>query len=101
VTSKARSQALPDVPTTTEAGYPAVVGDNWQGIVVPAGTPKDIIAFIHREIASILALPDIKERLTVLGFDPVGSTPEEFVTHVNAEFETWGRVIRESKIKAQ
>ena len=101
VTSKARSQALPDVPTTTEAGYPAVVGDNWQGIVVPARTPKDIIAFIHREIASILVLPDIKERLTVLGFEPVGSTPEEFVAHVNAEFETWGRVIRESKIKAQ
>jgi tripartite-type tricarboxylate transporter receptor subunit TctC len=100
VTSKARSQALPDVPTTAEAGYPAVVGDNWQGIVVPAGTPKDIIAFIHREIVSILALPDIKERLTVLGFDPLGSTPEQFVRHVSAEFETWDKVIRDAKIRA-
>jgi tripartite-type tricarboxylate transporter receptor subunit TctC len=100
VTSKARSQALPDVPTTAEAGYPAVVGDNWQGIVVPAGTPKDIIAFIHHEIVSILALPDIKERLTVLGFDPLGSTPEQFVRHVSAEFETWDKVIRDAKIRA-
>jgi tripartite-type tricarboxylate transporter receptor subunit TctC len=74
VTSKTRSQALPDLPTTAEVGYPAVAGDNWQGIVVPAGTPKEIIAFIHREIVSILALPDIRERLAVLGFEPVAST---------------------------
>jgi len=50
VTSKARSRALPDLPTTSEVGYPEIVGDNWQGIVVPAGTPKEIIAFLHREI---------------------------------------------------
>ena len=100
VTGKERSPTLPDIPTMAEAGYPAVVGDNWQGIVVPAGTPKDIIAFIHREIVSILALPDIKERLTVLGFDPLGSTPEQFVRHVSAEFETWDKVIRDAKIRA-
>jgi tripartite-type tricarboxylate transporter receptor subunit TctC len=86
VTSKTRSQALPDLPTTAEVGYPAVAGDNWQGIVVPAGTPKEIIAFIHREIVSILALPDIKERLAVLGFEPVASTPEEFAELAKVEF---------------
>jgi tripartite-type tricarboxylate transporter receptor subunit TctC len=101
VTSRQRSQALPDLPTTAEAGYPAIVGDNWQGIVVPAGTPGEIVAFVQREIGKILALPEVKERLTVLGFEPVGSTPEQFVAHVNAEFETWGKVIRESRIKAQ
>jgi tripartite-type tricarboxylate transporter receptor subunit TctC len=63
VTSKARSEALPDLPTTAEAGYPDVAGDNWQGIVVPAGTPKPIINFVQREIVRIMALPDIKKRL--------------------------------------
>jgi tripartite-type tricarboxylate transporter receptor subunit TctC len=99
VTSKARTPALPDVPTTAEAGYPAVVGDNWQGIVVPAGTPKEIIAFLRREIVQIVASPDMKERLAVLGFDPVGSTPEEFADLAKAEFEKWGKVIRASNIR--
>jgi tripartite-type tricarboxylate transporter receptor subunit TctC len=101
VTSKTRSQALPDLPTTAEVGYPAVAGDNWQGIVVPAGTPKEIIAFIHREIVSILALPDISERLAVLGFEPVASTPEEFAELAKVEFAKWAKVIRASNIKAQ
>jgi tripartite-type tricarboxylate transporter receptor subunit TctC len=82
VTSKTRSQALPTLPTTTELGYPDVMGDNWQGLVVPAGTPKQIIAFLHSEIVKIVALPDIRERLAVLGFEPVASTPEEFAQHV-------------------
>ena len=101
VTSKTRSQALPDVPTTAEAGYPDIVGDNWQGIVVPAGTPKAIIAFLHSEIVRIMALPDIRERLAVLGFEPVASTPEEFRQHAKGEFATWAKVIRASNIKVQ
>jgi len=99
VTSKARTPALPDVPTTAEAGYPAVVGDNWQGIVVPAGTPKEIIAFLRREIVQIVALPDMKERLAVLGFDPVGSSPEEFADLAKVEFAKWAKVIRASNIR--
>src|ERR1043166_3038759 len=62
VTSKARSSALPDVPTTAEAGYPAIVGDNWQGLVVPAGTPKDAIAYIQRELVELMKLPDVRGR---------------------------------------
>jgi tripartite-type tricarboxylate transporter receptor subunit TctC len=101
VTSKTRSQALPDLPTTAEAGYPDVAGDNWQGIVVPAGTPKEIIAFLHREIVEIMALPEIRERLAVLGFEPVASTPEEFAQHAKVEFAKWAKVIQASNIKAQ
>jgi tripartite-type tricarboxylate transporter receptor subunit TctC len=101
VTSVARSQALPDVPTTAEAGYPAVTGDNWQGIVVPSGTPKAAIDFIHREIVEIMALPDVKARLAVLGFEPVASTPEEFARHAKVEFEKWAKVIRQSNIKSE
>ncbi len=101
VTSKERSQALPDVPTTAEAGYPAVAGDNWQGLVAPAGTPTAVIAYVQREIAEIMKAPDVKDRLTVLGFDPVASTPAEFTQHAKAEFDKWAKVIRDSNIKAE
>ena len=101
VTSKQRSQTLPDVPTTAEAGYPGVAGDNWQGIIVPAGTPKEIIAFLHREIVEVVKQPDIKERLGVLGFEPVANTPEEFARHAKSEFEKWAKVIKDSGIKAE
>jgi tripartite-type tricarboxylate transporter receptor subunit TctC len=101
VTSKARSQALPDVPTMAEAGYPDIAGDNWQAVVVPAGTPTEIIAYLHREIIKIIALADVRERLAVLGFEPVASTPEEFAARAKLEFETWAKVIRASGIKAQ
>jgi len=101
VTSKERSGALPDVPTTAEAGYPAVAGDNWQGIVVPAGTPAQVIAFVHRELVAIMKLPEVKDRLAALGFEPVASTPEEFARHTRTEFEKWAKVIKDSNIKAQ
>ena len=101
VTSKERSGALPDVPTTAEAGYPAIAGDNWQGIVVPAGTPSEIIAFLHQELVAIMKLPEVKERLAALGFEPVAGTPEEFARHARAAFDKWAKVIRESNIKAQ
>jgi tripartite-type tricarboxylate transporter receptor subunit TctC len=101
VASKARSRALPDLPTTAEVGYPDIAGDNWQGIVVPAGTPKEIIDFLHREIVRVMALPDIRARLDVLGFEPVASTPEQFVQHARLEFAKWAKVIQASNIKAQ
>jgi tripartite-type tricarboxylate transporter receptor subunit TctC len=101
VTSKTRSQALPDVPTMAEAGYPDIAGDNWQAVVVPAGTPKEIIAYLHREIVAIIALAEVKERLVALGFEPVASTPEELAARAQVEFETWAKVIRGSGIKAQ
>jgi tripartite-type tricarboxylate transporter receptor subunit TctC len=101
VTSKARTPALPELPTTIEAGYPAVAGDNWQGIVVPAGTAPAIIRFLHRETVRIIELTDVRERLAVLGFDPVASTPEEFAERARLDFETWAKVIRASNIKAQ
>jgi tripartite-type tricarboxylate transporter receptor subunit TctC len=101
VSSKTRSQALPDVPTMIEAGYPDIAGDNWQGVVVPAGTPKEIIAFLHREVVKVIARPDTRERLSVLGFEPVASTPDEFARRAKVEFDTWAGVIRASGIKAE
>ncbi len=99
VTSK--TQTLPDVPTMAEAGYPDIAGDNWQAVVVPAGTSKEIIAFLNYEIVAMIALADVKERLAALGFEPIASTPEEFAKRAKLEFETWAKVIRASGIKAQ
>ena len=101
VTSKTRSQLFSDIPTTAEAGYPAIQGDSWVGVLVPAGTPNEIIGALRREIVRIIALPDVRERLPVLGFEVVGSTPEEFASRIKVEIETWGHVIRAAGIKAE
>lgn len=101
ITSKRRSQILPDVPTMAEAGYPEIEGDSWVGVLVPAGTPKDIIGLLNREVVKIIALPDIKARLGELGYDPVASTPEEFAIRIKVEIETWAKVIRAAHIKAE
>ena len=101
VTSKARVPTLPDVPTMAEVGYPDVEGKSWFGVAVPAGTPKEIVALLHREIVRIMALPDIKERLATLGFESIASTPEEFGARIRAESEKWGKVIRDANIKAE
>ena len=101
VTSKTRSQIFPDVPTMAEAGYPEIEGDGWVGILVPAGTPAEIIAILYRESAKILAQPDMKERLAALGYDVVASTPKEFAARIAAEIEMWAKVIRAANIKPQ
>jgi len=101
VTSKTRSQIFPDVPTMTEAGYPQIEGDGWVGMLVPAGTPAEIIAVLYRESSKILAQPDMKERLAALGYDVVASTPKEFATRIAAEIEMWAKVIRAANIKPQ
>jgi tripartite-type tricarboxylate transporter receptor subunit TctC len=101
VTSTARVPTLPDVPTMAEAGYPDVEGVSWFAVAVPAGTPKEIVALLNREIVKIMALPDIKERLATLGFDAIASSPEEFGERIRADFEKWGKVIRAANIKAE
>ena len=93
--------ALPDVPTVAEAGYPGLEAENWFAILVPPGTPREIIMLLNRESARIIALPDVKERLTALGMEPVGSTPEECSALIRTEIERWAKVIREAGIRAQ
>jgi tripartite-type tricarboxylate transporter receptor subunit TctC len=100
VTSKARVPTLPDVPTMAEAGYPDVEGESWFAVAVPAGTPKEIVALLNREIVKAMALPDVKERLATLGFDSIASTPEEFGARIRTDTEKWGKVIRAANIKA-
>lgn len=101
VSSRRRSPALPDVPTMTESGYPEVVGESWFAALVPAGTPKEIVLRLNREIARAIAQPDMQERLAALGYEPVASTPEDAAARFQAEMAKWGRVISHAGIKAQ
>ena len=101
VAYRRRLQALTNVPTTAEAGYPGIEFDNWFGFFVPAGTHDDIIALLNREIVNTMSIPDIRARLIMLGFDPVGSTPAEFEKQIGLELEKWSNVIRAANIRAQ
>ena len=99
VTGAQRSPALPDVPTLAEAGAPDQESDIILGVLVPGATPRDIIGRLHREIVAIM--PDVRERLTALGFTPIASTPEEFADRIKSEIAKWAKVIRAAGIKPQ
>jgi tripartite-type tricarboxylate transporter receptor subunit TctC len=98
VMSTKRASALPSVPTMMEAGFVDQEADNLTGMLVPARTPKEIIAVLHHESVRAIALPDVKERLTALGFDPVGGTAEEFAAQIKTEIVRWQKVIRDANI---
>ena len=99
VTSAQRVPGLPDVPTMAEAGAPDQEAETINGILAPAGTPRDIIDVLYHEIAKIMAMPDIRERLNTMGFEPIFTTPEEFAVRINSEITKWGKVIRDASIK--
>jgi tripartite-type tricarboxylate transporter receptor subunit TctC len=99
VTSAERAPEFPDVPTLAEAGAPGQVSLFFQGIVAPAGTPKEIVNQLHREIAKILARPEAKERLAAIGFAVTVSSPEEFQAQIKSETARWAKVIRDADIK--
>jgi tripartite-type tricarboxylate transporter receptor subunit TctC len=100
VTSKMRAKVLPETPTMAEAGYPQVEGASWVAIVVPARTPNVIISQLNRMLADIAALPDVKERLGALGFEPIFNSPEECDQFFKAETAKWSKVIKAAGIRA-
>src|SRR2546429_43374 len=101
VTGARRSAVLPDVPTLAEAGAADQESEIILGVLVPGGTPRDVIARLHREIVTIVASPDVRERLLALGFEPIASTPEEFAARITWEIDKWARVIRAADVKLQ
>jgi tripartite-type tricarboxylate transporter receptor subunit TctC len=98
VTSHARYPGFPDIPTLAEAGVPGQESDFIQCVLVPRGTPKEIVDKLYREIAHAMALPDVKERLAAIGYTPVANTPEEFAAQLKADVARWGGLIRDAKI---
>ena len=96
-----RVPGLPDVPTMAEAGVPDQEADTLTGIVAPAGTPKAIVEQLQREIAKVVAQPDVRDKLTGLGFNPIANTPAEFGARIKVEIEKWGKVVRAANLKIE
>jgi tripartite-type tricarboxylate transporter receptor subunit TctC len=101
VAANKRSLFFPDVPTLAEAGIPGHEVGFWLVVLAPAGTPRDTVDVLNRQIARILDLPDVKERLRTIGFDPASSTPDAAAAHMKAETDKWTAVVRDAKIKIE
>ena len=100
VTSPKRMPQLPDVPTLAEQGLPNFDSQAWWGMLGPAGIPADIVARMNAEMAKVLKLPAVQERLTQMGVQVTASSPDEFGKFVRSEVDRWGKVVRENNIKA-
>ena len=101
VTGQKRSLAAPSVPTFAEAGLPGYDASTWNGIMVPAGTPRAIIERLHGDIVKILRAPGNQERLATDGSIAIASTPEEFASFINAEHAKWSKVVRDANIRIE
>ena len=101
VTSAHRSSMAPDIPTLAESGVPGYNVTSWYGLVVPAGTPKEIIARLHEAAVSALKNPEVKKRFGQTDLEPVGSTPEKFGAFIRSEVAKWSKVIKESGMQLE
>lgn len=101
VTGGKRAAQLPDVPTVAESGIPGYELTGWQGLLAPAGTPQAVITKLNQETVRILNRPDAIAHLAAGGLEPVSSTPQEFATFIQTEIAKWGKVIKQSGVKAE
>jgi tripartite-type tricarboxylate transporter receptor subunit TctC len=98
VTAATRSPALPDVPTLDELGIKGQEAETMQGVLVPAGTPKPIVDLLQSEMARIVALPEVKDKLLAIGLEPSGMSQAEFAAYIKADLAKWKKVIEDAKI---
>jgi len=101
VTGPERSIAVPDVPTFAESGLANYDASSWNGILVPAGTPKSIVDRLNAELVKILRTPGVLDRLASDGPVAIGSSPEAFAAYIKSEQVKWGRVVREANIRME
>jgi tripartite-type tricarboxylate transporter receptor subunit TctC len=99
VTSAKRFPLLPDLPTIAESGYPKFESLAWNGVLVPAATPKPVIARLNAEMNAILKLPDVVQKMNAAGFDLIGGTPEDFGALIKAEADKWAPIVKGAGIK--
>ena len=99
VTSATRSAAAPSIPTIAESGLPGFEASSWFALLAPAGLPRDVQLRINTETARVLALPDVREKLAVLGLDVAPGTPESLATFIQGETVKWAKVVKESGAK--
>jgi tripartite-type tricarboxylate transporter receptor subunit TctC len=100
-TSPTRLPALPDVPTVTELGYPQLTLQSWSGMVAPAGTPREIVAFLNREFNKVLDQPEVREAIVSRGLEPMKGTPESFARTIREDYPRWTAVIQGAHIVAE
>src|ERR1700730_17311691 len=100
ITSPRRSELAPELPTMAEAGVPGYEMSGWNGIFAVKGTPPEIVARLHSEVAKILRTPEVRQELAALGAEPVGDTPEEFGAFLKADMARWGKIIQEKGIRS-
>jgi tripartite-type tricarboxylate transporter receptor subunit TctC len=101
VTSARRLPVIPEVPTIAEAGLPGYEVNNCYGVLTPAKTPKTIVDKLNAEIVRILQLPGTRAQLEMLGFDVIGSTPEEFTAFAKKDMAKWARTLKDAGIKPE
>ncbi len=99
VTSKQRAPVIPELPTVAETVAPTYAYEAWNGVLVPAGTPREIVARLAAEIAKAVAAPDVHQRLTAAGYVPISTTPEQLTSIIAQDLQKFGRLIREAGIK--
>ena len=95
-----RNTAMPQVPTFVESGIRGVDSGTYWVALAPAGTPRDTIATLHGAMAKVLQLPDVRQRLMGLGFEPIAGTPEEAAAHVREAIAKWAKVVAQAKIRS-
>jgi tripartite-type tricarboxylate transporter receptor subunit TctC len=100
-TTGKRSAAFPELPTVAEAGVPGYVFDPWFGLLAPAKTPRPLLAKLASEVARIVELADVKERLRALGADPAPTTPEEFDLYIRGEVAKFQKIVKDAGIKPE
>lgn len=101
VSTRERFPTLPAVPTVAESGIKGFDGGSWQGIVMPAGSPRDAISRTSHDLTNLLRSPDIRDRILAMGGITLGNTPEEFSAFVQAEVGKWAKVVRAAGIRAE
>ncbi len=101
VLSSRRLPAIANVPTGGEAGFPGYEVTTWYGVLVPAGTAKDIVAQLNTELAKVMTVPASRDRIVGAGFDPMTGTPQQFAEFLKTESVRWGKVIKDAGIRPE
>jgi tripartite-type tricarboxylate transporter receptor subunit TctC len=98
VTGAKRSSAAPDIPTVAESGLPGYEAIAWQGVLAPAGTPREVVQRLHAELVRVIAQQDARRMLAEQGYEPAGTSPEQFDAYIRTEIVKWSRVVKSAGI---
>lgn len=99
ISTRERFPPLPDLPTMEQAGVKGFEGSSWNAVVMPAGTPREVVTRINQELVKLMHTPETKERMMAMGGIAIGSSPEEFVAYLKADMERWAKVAQAAKVK--